>query len=126
MLSKFPACATLPFDGLRAAETFYTKTLGLKLLSGSAGAGYLELETGKGTTIEIFESDSKKSDDTAVTFDVKDLDEEMKDLRGKGVRFEDYDLPGIKTVNGVATMDGHKGAWFKDPGGNIIALHQSK
>ena len=61
---------------------------------------------------------------TGATFSVKDLAKEMEDLREKGVRFEEYDLPGIKTVDGVATMGEHKGAWFKDPSGNILALHQ--
>jgi len=75
---------------------------------------------------DFFESDSKKSDDTAATFDVEDLAKEMDDLRKKGVTFEEYDLPGIKTVRGVATMGGETAAWFKDPGGNVICLHQAK
>ena len=61
---------------------------------------------------------------SAATFEVKDLASEMAALRKKGVKFEEYDLPDIKTVRGVATMDGHKGAWFKDPGGNVLALHE--
>jgi hypothetical protein len=73
----------------------------------------------------VFESDSDKSDDTAATFEVADLAKEMQELRKRGVEFEEYDLPGIKTVDGVATMGKHKGAWIKDPGGNILGLHQS-
>ena len=124
MLSKSTVCATLPFLGLRAAPDFYGKKLGLKLAGGSVEEGWLEYEAGGGTRLELFESDSKKSDDTAATFEVDDLAKEMADLRKKGVKFEDYDLPGIKTVNGVAKMGGVEAAWFKDPGGNVIAVMQ--
>ena len=55
---------------------------------------------------------------------VDDLDAEMTELRSKGVVFEDYDLPGLKTVNGVSTGGGMKSAWFKDSEGNILAIGQ--
>ena len=48
----------------------------------------------------------------------------MRDLRGRGVRFEDYDMPGLKTTDGVATLEGERAAWFRDPEGNILCLHQ--
>ena len=122
MLSKSPVAATLPFLGLKSALDFYTKKVGLEIASGSAEEGYLEFKAGNGTRLEVFESDSKKSDDTAATFEVDDLAKEMAELRKKGVKFEDYDLPGVKTVDGVANMGGHRAAWFKDPGGNVIAM----
>ena len=124
MLSKCRAVATLPFRGLKKAEKFYSQRVGLKRVAGSAKEGFLEFAAGGGTRLVLFESDSRKSKDTAVTFEVKNLAREMAALRKKGVKFEEYDLPGIKTVNGVATMDGHKGAWFKDPGKNVIGLHE--
>lgn len=126
MLSRCPVAATLPFHGLQAAQDFYSGKLGLDLVGGSIDDGYLEFAAGGGTLLEVFESDSDKSDDTAATFQVDDLAREKKDLEKKGVVFEEYDLPGIKTVNGVATMEGHVAAWFKDPGGNVICLHQGE
>ncbi len=126
MLSKVPVFATLPFRGLKAAPAFYSKKLGLKLVSGSVKQGYLEYGAGKGTVLQIFESTSKKkSDNTAATFMVKDLAREMAALRKKRLVFEEYDLPGIKTVRGVATMGEMKAAWIKDPAGNVLALLQS-
>ena len=125
MLTTAPVCATLPFDGLKAARDFYTKKLGLKLVAGSVKEGYLHFAAGKGTRLQVFQSDSKKCGDTAATFEVANLAREMATLRKKGVKFEEYDLPGVKTVNGVAKMDGHLGAWIKDPGGNILGLHES-
>jgi catechol 2,3-dioxygenase-like lactoylglutathione lyase family enzyme len=125
MLSRSTVSATFPYRGLKSARAFYADKLGLKLLSGSVRHGYLEFGAGKGTRIVLFESDSRKSDDTAATFEVADLAKEMAALRRKGVRFVSYDLPHVKTVNGVHTMGEHKGAWIKDPAGNIVALHQS-
>jgi catechol 2,3-dioxygenase-like lactoylglutathione lyase family enzyme len=61
---------------------------------------------------------------TLAAFMVRDVEATVAQLRGKGVTFEDYDLPGVKTVNGIADLDGTKGAWFKDPEGNILSVVQ--
>ena len=127
MLSKSFVAPTLPFRGLKKAQEFYSKRLGLKRVAGSVSDGFLEYGAGKGTVLQLFESTSKKkSDNTAATFEVADLDREMKTLRKRGVVFEEYDLPGIKTVDGVAEGDGMgRMAWLKDPDGNVLALHES-
>lgn len=129
MLKNCTVSATLPFRGLKSARDFYTKKVGLEFVEGSPELGYLEFAAGGGTLLQVFESKSRKSKDTAATFEVEDLAREMSALRRRGVVFEEYDLPGIKTVDGVATMDGpmtgHRGAWFTDPGGNVIALHEA-
>jgi hypothetical protein len=126
MLSKCNVAATLPYKNLKTAAAFYAKKLGLKHRAGSVKEGFLEFEAGKGTVIQLFESSSRKSEDTAATFEVKDLAAEMDALRKKRITFEEYDLPWVKTVRGVATMGKHRGAWIKDPGGNILALHESE
>jgi hypothetical protein len=59
---------------------------------------------------------------TAMSFDVANLEEAVKELRDRGVVFEEYDMPGLKTVNGIAEIQGVKGAWFKDPDGYILAV----
>jgi predicted enzyme related to lactoylglutathione lyase len=75
--------------------------------------------------IYIYQRAPTRADHTVAAFDVADIEAEMRQLRSKGVQFEEYDMPGIKTVNGVATMpDGDKAAWFKDTEGNILALEQ--
>ena len=126
MLSRSPVTATIPFRGLKAARAFYSGKLGLQLASGSVRQGYLAYRAGKGTGLLLFESTSKKkSDNTAATFEVADLSREMARLRKKGVRFEEYDLPGIETVDGVAEGMG-KIAWLEDPDGNVIALHEGE
>jgi hypothetical protein len=61
---------------------------------------------------------------TAASFQVTDLETLMADLRGKGVVFEDYDLPDFKTVDGLFAMGPYKAAWFKDADGNIVELSE--
>ena len=56
---------------------------------------------------------------------VHDLESEVAALKARGVRFEEYDMPGLKTTDGIATGRGNKAAWFKDSEGNILALIQS-
>jgi hypothetical protein len=59
-------------------------------------------------------------------FTAKDLGAEMEQLKTRGVTFEEYDIPGVKTVDGIAEFgEGERGAWFKDSEGNIIALFES-
>jgi hypothetical protein len=50
---------------------------------------------------------------TLASWTVADLDTEMAHLRARGVNFEDYDLPGLKTTDGVAEWGRVRGAWFK-------------
>jgi hypothetical protein len=55
---------------------------------------------------------------------VEDVVAEVRELKGKGVVFEDYDMPGIKMENSIASRGGAKTAWFKDSEGNILAISQ--
>jgi hypothetical protein len=59
---------------------------------------------------------------TAASFTVTDIVGLMKDLRARGVAFEEYDLPNFKTVDGLFEAGGYKAAWFKDSDGNIVEL----
>ena len=56
---------------------------------------------------------------------MKDVRAEVAELKAKGVTFEEYDAPGFKTVDSIATGGGAMTAWFKDPEGNIMAIVQS-
>jgi len=59
-----------------------------------------------------------------MSFEAADVAMAVKELRGRGIVSEEYDFPGLKTVDGIAEIQGAKGAWFKDPDGNIIAVGQ--
>ena len=113
---------TVPAKDLARARTFYAEKLGLEPASEDmAGLNY---ETGKGTGFLLYESEFAGTNEaTAMGLRVADFDAAVDELRSRGVVFEDYDFPGLKTENGVMTLpDGRKGAWFKDSEGNIIAI----
>ncbi len=129
MLSNKAVHPTLPAVDINRARTFYEEKLGLKVIAEDSSPG-ITLLAGKGTMMYIYQRGATKADHTVAEFEVEDIDMEVRELKNKGVMFEDYDIPsmGIKTVNGIAemSMDGEqmKGAWFKDSEGNILALNQ--
>ena len=57
-------------------------------------------------------------------WEVADIEGEVAELKRRGVKFEEYDVPQMKTEGGIATGGGAKAAWFKDSEGNIMALIQ--
>jgi catechol 2,3-dioxygenase-like lactoylglutathione lyase family enzyme len=125
MLGDSPLAAILPVVDLERAKRFYGETLGLKQLE-ELETGEVLYQAGAGTMLSIYRRGPTKADHTAVGFLVKDLNKVMAQMRSKGIVFDDYDIPemGLKTVNGVATFGNDKGAWFKDPDGNILSLFQ--
>jgi catechol 2,3-dioxygenase-like lactoylglutathione lyase family enzyme len=126
MLGNFPLAAILPVVDLGRAKKFYAGTLGLKQVEEREGSEVM-YQAGAGATLGLYRRPTPtKADHTAVGFMVDDLNKVMAGLRSKGVKFEEYDMPemGLKTVNGVATMGNDRGAWFKDPDGNILSVFQ--
>lgn len=123
MLSKHPVIAYIPASDLGRARKFYEETVKLKVKeAGTAGVMY---ECGQGTQAFLYTSAGAGTNKASTLFwAVDDLEAEMKDLRSRGVKFEEYDMPGVKTKGGIAEGDGNKAAWFKDTEGNILALAQ--
>ncbi len=124
MLSDAQVCPTLSVSDLGRAKKFYEEVLRLRRIDEEMTGSETMYECGMGTRLMIFETKTKPGNDTAAGFMVKDLAAEMTDLKSRGVVFEEYDFPGLKTVDGVATFGDVKGAWFKDPDGNILAISQ--
>lgn len=122
MLADFPVRPTLPASDMDRAKHFYENTLGFKISDedvdgvtfASADSEFFVYPTGHAGTAQ----------NTAACWVVRDLDSAMADLRGRGVTFEEYDLPEFKTENGVAEAEGLRAAWFKDTEGNILGLAQ--
>jgi catechol 2,3-dioxygenase-like lactoylglutathione lyase family enzyme len=125
MISKALATPTLPVVDLKRARSFYEGKLGFKVIQEDPSPG-LRLRCGDCTTLYLYQRSATKADHTVVSFDVDDIEAEVNELKKKGIKFEEYDLPdmGIKTVNGIASMNGDKAAWFRDTEGNILALGQ--
>ena len=122
MLSKARAAAALPAADLGRAKKFYGEVLGLSEKQENPDG--VEYNLGGGTTVFVYPSSFAGTNQaTAAGFEVDDIEATKKDLESRGVTFEEYDMPGIKTVNGLVTMpDGSQGGWFKDSEGNILSL----
>ena len=121
MLTNAPVHPTLPVVELNRAKKFYEEKLGLKVVREDPSPGAI-LQAGDDTFLYIFQREATKADHTAASFTVEDVEAAVKELKAKGVVFEDIDTPGFKTVDGIATMGELKGAWFKDTEGNILAV----
>jgi catechol 2,3-dioxygenase-like lactoylglutathione lyase family enzyme len=120
MLSDKQVMPVLPAVDMRRAKDFYTSKLGLSI-EWQREAGVL-LSAGQDTYLFMYQHGPTKADHTVAAFAVENLEEEMQQLRNRGIEFEEYDLPGLKTKHGIAAMSPDRGAWFKDSEGNIIAL----
>jgi predicted enzyme related to lactoylglutathione lyase len=117
--------AVLCSGDLARSQTFYEQAVGLTL-SPETIPNHLLFECGDGTTLLVYGRPTpNKGDHTQVRFWTDDVDQDVRELESRGVVFEDYDFPTLKTVDHVATTPGiGKSAWFKDPDGNTLALFQ--
>lgn len=124
MLADAPVMAMLPVVDMARARKFYEDTLGLPC-KGVLPNGSVVYACSGGTIGLYQRATPTQADHTALSFEVKDIGAMMARLRQKGVRFEEYDFPGLKTVDSIATQGSEKAAWFKDPEGNILCIHQN-
>jgi catechol-2,3-dioxygenase len=111
----------LPAEDLSRARTFYHDTLGFDVEE-RPGEHQFVIHAGGGSEVLVYERTRTKAEHTVASFVVEDLASTMSEMRSRGVTFEEYDLPGLVTHDGVATMPGEEAAWFTDPEGNIISL----
>ncbi len=113
----------LPAADLGRARTYYHDKLGLDPEDERGGS--LVYRPFPGSAFEIYEtSNAGTAQNTQMCWVTDDLDGEMSALRSKGVVFEEYDFPGMKTENGVATLEGLRSAWFRDSEGNFICVSE--
>jgi predicted enzyme related to lactoylglutathione lyase len=121
MLKDAPIVPYIPATDVARARSFYERKVGL--VPRQEVAGGVVYECGKGSWVFLYPSAGAGTSKASQAFwQVQDVEAEVTELRGKGVVFEEYDMPGMKTVNGIATAGGAKAAWFKDTEGNILAL----
>ena len=123
MLQANQVTVILPVIDMDRARRFYEKQLELKPL-GQKPDGKFIYHCG-GTEIALFpRPGGTKAEHTALSFRVADIGKAIGELEGRGVKFADYDLPGLKTVEHVCVLGSEKAAWFQDPEGNILCLHE--
>ena len=121
MLGKQTAIPTVAVRNLAAAKKFYEGTLGLKEID-AEGDEVVVYESGD-SRLNVYRSQYAGTNKaTAVTWAVDDIEAEVETLKGKGVMFEHYDMPGLALAGDVHVGEGMKVAWFKDPDGNILNI----
>jgi len=124
VLKNAPVVPYIPASDLARARRFYEDKVGL--VPREQIEGGVVYECGDRSWIFLYRSGGAGTSKASQAFwQVKDVEKEVAELRAKGVVFEEYDLPGLKTVNGVATAGNSKAAWFKDSEGNIMAIIQT-
>jgi predicted enzyme related to lactoylglutathione lyase len=124
MLGDYPINVVLLAKDLDSAKDFYANKVGLEILQEhpqvvTFRCGPNELTVSKSTV-------GTADEQTQAGWRVDDLDAELAGLRSRGVKIEEYDTPGLKTVDGIADIGFARMAWFIDPGKNCLAIMQLK
>jgi predicted enzyme related to lactoylglutathione lyase len=121
MLQHAPMYAYLPARDVKRARVFYEQTLGFEASEEIAGGVVYKFANGTGCF--LYPTSNAGTNRASQAFwQVADVEREVAELKARGVTFEEYDTPGMKTVNGIATAGGAKTSWFKDSEGNILAI----
>jgi len=126
MFKNTEAFSSFSVNDLQKAKKFYTQTLGLKVSEAPEG---LELKMAAGPSVFIYpKPNHEPATFTVLNFAVDDIDEAVTALKERGVKFEQYQLPDIKTdKDGIARgPHGPQIAWFKDPAGNILSVLEER
>jgi catechol 2,3-dioxygenase-like lactoylglutathione lyase family enzyme len=121
-LADKDAAANVAVRDLQKAKTFYEGTLGLKPI-GNEGDHLVAYRSGRSTLLVYVSEYAGTNKATALTWTVGDDVEGMvRALKAKGVKFEHYELPGMRRMGDVHSAGDMKAAWFKDPDGNILSI----
>ena len=130
MLEHSDVATRIPVQDLKRARSFYAEKLGLKPVEERPGG--LLYRCGSGSFALFQSAGAAAGTHTQMGWEVADIEATVAALRSRGVVFEEYDLPGLRTVNGIAQIAGNypskgrgeKGAWFKDSEGNLLGIGQ--
>ena len=125
MLGDHPIHPVLLAMDLAATREFYHDKVGLEILMENDDA--IVFQCGNGTQLDVTKSTVGTADEqTQVSLEVPDLRAEVAELRSRGVKVEDYDMPGLKTEDGIADLGFALFAWIVDPGKNALGIMQLK
>lgn len=124
MLQHSKMYAYLPAKDVARARRFYEEKLGFKPAAELGGGVTYEFEGGTGCFLYPT-SNAGTSKASQAFWQVDDVEREVRELEAKGVVFEHYDRPDLKTEGAIATGGGARSAWFKDTEGNILAIVQT-
>src|SRR6266567_4773154 len=115
------AVTTIPVTDLERSKPFYADVLGLRLLEETPFA--LRFGAGGGSQISVYKRGPIERGHTVAHFEVSDIEAAVADLRSRGAMFEEY-TGALTTVNGIAQLGPARGAWMKDPDGNMLGLRE--
>jgi catechol 2,3-dioxygenase-like lactoylglutathione lyase family enzyme len=125
-LANNPTTTILPVTDTDRAQHFYAETLGLPFL-GDDGNGTLLFGLAQGACLGLMEKEAgAQSGNTTISFEVSGIESVIQEMKSAGVHFEEYDLPGLHTVDYICMLNAEKAAWFTDPDGNILCLHEHR
>jgi catechol 2,3-dioxygenase-like lactoylglutathione lyase family enzyme len=124
------AATRLPAQDLERARRFYSEKLGLEPVEERPGG--LRYECGGGRFSLFATTGAPSGDHTQMGWEVDDIEAVVEELRSRGVVFEEVDVPGLRTVAGIADIEGNypsagvgeRGAWFRDSEGNLLGIGQ--
>lgn len=126
MLSDSIVMPTIPVTDINIAIDFYANKLGLQRSAMAVEKDSALFDAGEGTMLYLYQRPQSNAQHTLASFQVKNLEQVMEELLAKGVVFEHYDMPGLKTdEKGIVVHEGTKACWFKDPDGNILGIVQT-
>ncbi len=124
MLGDHPIYPVLLSTDLAASRAFYHDLLGLEIISESEAS--IDFRSGN-TRFNVNLSSTGTADtQTQAGWAVTDVRAEVEELRRRGVKIEEYDMPGLKTEDGIADVGFARIAWIVDPGGNALAILEAK
>jgi len=123
MLTDFKVYAVLPTADLARSKVWFEEKTGTTPTKGDPGGNWYECADGTWFVVTP-SAFAGTAQNTAVSFQVADIEQVMADLRDRGVVFEEYDLPDFKTVDGLFEMGPYKAAWFRDGDGNTIEISE--
>lgn len=122
MLEGATVHTTLPALDLERAVRFYTEKVGAKPGQAAEGASFFSIGD---TQFAIYPTpNAARGGHTQMGIRVPDCRAAVAELRSRGVVFEEYDFPGLKTVDGIADIGSGSAAWFKDSEGNTVGVVQ--
>ena len=123
MIATASVGPTIAVRDLETATGFYGGVLGLKVVKEDSQE--VVYESGNHTKLSVYVTEYAGTNKaTYATWEVGDIAAEVEDLQAKGVTFEQYDMPGVTREGDINSWGSEKAAWFKDPDGNILCLHQ--
>jgi catechol 2,3-dioxygenase-like lactoylglutathione lyase family enzyme len=130
MLKEGKVATRLPAQDLARARAFYADKLGL--VPAEEREGGLRYVCAAGEFVLFESAGASSGDHTQMAWEVEDIEATVTELRSRGVMFEEYDSPGLKTVDGIAAIEGNypskgsgeRGAWFRDSEGNLLGIGQ--